>query len=99
LNGYSACAGPYGALDMVGNVAEWVNDWYDVYPGGDVTASTGDAGFGQKERLARGGSWFRNANHIRSANRFHAPPLTASNDMQDFPGTARQGRCSLPETD
>jgi formylglycine-generating enzyme required for sulfatase activity len=68
-------------MNLAGNVAEWVSDWYDVYPGGDVTASTGATGFGQNERVARGGSWYRNANFIRSTNRFHAPPMTVSNEI------------------
>jgi formylglycine-generating enzyme required for sulfatase activity len=27
---HPAAASPYGALDMVGNVEQWVNDWYDA---------------------------------------------------------------------
>ena len=28
VGSYPAGASPYGALDMTGNVSEWVNDWY-----------------------------------------------------------------------
>ena len=57
----------YGTLDMAGNVWEWTNDWYDVYPGGIASASSN---FGQKYRVLRGGSWYNNMNDVRSTDRY-----------------------------
>ncbi len=39
VGSFSTGASPYGALDMAGSVHEWVNDWFDVYPGGDPSTS------------------------------------------------------------
>lgn len=66
VENYSSGASPYGALDMAGNVWEWVADWYDVYPGGDPNASSD---FGQKYRVLRGGSWSSIDDLVRSAYR------------------------------
>ena len=70
---------PYGALDMVGNVWEWVADWYDgdYYsqspehnpPGPDSGAS----------KVLRGGSWFDDALFVRGAYRIGNPL-----DYRDF---------------
>ncbi|MDH4229770.1 MAG: formylglycine-generating enzyme family protein [Nitrospirota bacterium] len=44
---------PYGVMDMCGNVAEWVADWYAAYPGSDLQRNS----FGEVLKVSRGGSW------------------------------------------
>jgi formylglycine-generating enzyme required for sulfatase activity len=60
VGSYPDGASPSGALDMIGNIMEWVQDWYDgVYPQSEQTetlhnpqgASSGE------NRVMRGGSW------------------------------------------
>jgi len=59
---------PYGALDMAGNVYDWVNDWYDpkYYSVSPSTNPPGPASGTKK--VQRGGSWL-NYYHVRSAYR------------------------------
>jgi formylglycine-generating enzyme required for sulfatase activity len=85
---YKNGASVYGVLDMAGNVWEWVNDWYDVYPNGVPTASIY---FGQRFHVIRGGSWAHNMNEARSTNRWFFS--VASDALNNFTGF----RCARTE--
>lgn len=57
----------YGLYDMSGNLYEWCNDIWGIYPWKDQIDPTGvKTG---EYRTLRGGSWGNTANYLRSANR------------------------------
>ena len=76
VGSFPAGASPYGALDMAGNVDEWVADWYgqayyanspDRNPMGPVSGTM---------RVLRGGAWLIDAFPLRSNNRDYLVPVT-----------------------
>jgi len=63
----------WGLYDVAGNVYEWTNDWYEASR--SKAAVTDPAGpTSGKEKVFRGGAWYYNAEHARSANRERFEP-------------------------
>ncbi|MBI5502872.1 MAG: SUMF1/EgtB/PvdO family nonheme iron enzyme [Deltaproteobacteria bacterium] len=72
-------AGPYGADDLAGNVAEWVADFYqpDAYQTGCAAGCTDPPGPADgPERVVRGGSWDDVDTDLRVSVRSFASPGT-----------------------
>ncbi len=81
VGSYPAGASPYGALDMAGNVWEWLNDWHGsgyysnspvANPPGEEESAVG--------RVLRGGSWRDESGRVRSANRGWNYPYRRDDD-------------------
>lgn len=79
VGSYPAGAGPYGHLDLAGNVWEWTADAFGAY---DAMAARDPRPTAGRFRVVRGGGW---ANYrpgwVRGADRFGFPPDTRNSGM------------------
>jgi formylglycine-generating enzyme required for sulfatase activity len=83
VGSFPAGASPFDALDMAGNVLEWVSDWYgqDYYSQSPYENPTGPEN-GTKH-IIRGGSWWSGPDGLRPAARA-SRALDFSSDMVGF---------------
>jgi formylglycine-generating enzyme required for sulfatase activity len=72
----------YGVYDLGGNVMEWIDEWYEPYPGSKAQ----NKDFGKKYRILRGGSgsvlghYTLNKIYARNTNRHYYIPDGAGDD-------------------
>jgi len=74
VGSFPAGASPYGALDMAGNVREWVADWYDATTYTTSPRENPQGPASGSFRVLRGGSWVDAANGVRAAYRNRGTP-------------------------
>ena len=81
VGSYPDGASPYGALDMVGNVAEWVYDWYDSNYYQSSPSSNPQGPSSGQYRVLRGGSVGTTYDGVRSADRDRGNPTITYNSF------------------
>jgi len=67
VGSYPAGASPYGALDMAGNVEEWVKDWFDYNSYAQSPERNPQGPTSGTQRIVRGGNWDSIPDWVRCA--------------------------------
>lgn len=81
VGSYPQNVSPYGVYDLSGNVWEWVDSWYQAYPGSSYESKN----FGEINKVIRGGGGgvghYSLSYFFRGATRSYAPPSTKNGDV------------------
>ena len=78
---YLMGASPYGALDMAGNVCEWVADWYDAGYYRVSPASNPAGPSSGQDRVLRGSGWLTGSSAANSAYRLSYDPAVRHHNI------------------
>jgi eukaryotic-like serine/threonine-protein kinase len=70
VGSYPSGASQYGALDMAGNVWEWVSDWYSSSYYSDSPSENPTGPTAGSYKVVRGGSWYYDWYYLRVAYRY-----------------------------
>lgn len=81
VGSYPAGGSPYGALDMAGNVWEWVGDWYSSTYYLDSPYVNPQGPSSGTYKVLRGGSWYFDWKVLRTASRNGDNPGTLIRDI------------------
>ena len=81
VGSYAGDKSPFGVFDMSGNVSEWVNEWYQAYPGAEYRNPL----YGEVHKVLRGGGagmgHYALQAFFRGARRAHADPTMGGTDV------------------
>lgn len=81
VGSYQNVQSPYGTLNMAGNVAEWVSDWYNERYYQDPSSTTNPRGpAAGLDKVIRGGSYVNQPFFARTVHRLSAAPSLSIND-------------------
>jgi formylglycine-generating enzyme required for sulfatase activity len=69
VGSFPAGVSPYGLYDMAGNVAEWVQDWYNPNYYKEAPLSDPQGPSRGAIKAMRGGSWLKPAISLRTSDR------------------------------
>ena len=97
VGSFPAGASPSGALDMAGNVAEWVDAFFQPYPGN----TSANDNFGETNRVVRGGFFKAKSDELlKTTKRIYVPPTIASGEDEEKLFAAAIGfRCAVSADD
>ena len=84
VGSYPLGASQYGALDMAGNVNEWVGDWYDAFYYSESPYHNPPGPKSGHSKVTRGGSWNLQWVSLLVASRSSILPPTASDYHYGF---------------
>jgi len=77
VGSYPKGASSYGAMDMAGNVWEWVHDWYGDTYYADSPTSNPQGPISGVDRVLRGGSFYTDISSLTTHNRYFSHPTNS----------------------